>query len=586
MWGFQHHFRRGLEYAASSLFEQIGFGLDPRAYLVGFATDPHATFAVCVEPENDPLAAIDLSDVPDRAKARYKADPESRIIMTSARHRERHHQTLHDSHRAQALRESLEGDQHGADRYFFVGASAPVDNYEIHPVLAVPRARWDSKPALSRCRIDRYAVVPSFQHALVRELLRTATADLHRAEPPEQFSLQWTDRSELIRKAAREFVQSVSLYSGHEFPSELTVALDEISTQPYEGRTGAGGLLLASEANQYVDRALTFLEPIHLSQTRSLRKALEMTDNNHLLHCDGEKVTGLARLTDEYEPADENAFRFRILSRGTWELSHHNQPMLRVANTRPTLPQPRLDADHFKGIASRVFPEAAPADVDYLWDLTLGASDAAHGTMLVVHRRASAEAQRLVPQAQRTQPQRLSADVGKVVTNIDGAVLVDVTGNCHAVGVILDGHATGVGDPSRGARYNSAVRYHAAQVSDCLVIIVSEDGMINLLPDLRRQVSRRAVEEVVQDLEDTITDNPDYEVFFRHWDHLESLAFYLTEEQCARVNAARQALEDHRAKPEPNPDGLGRITHVSWTPLEPNPAMNSSYFLDESDEAD
>jgi DisA bacterial checkpoint controller nucleotide-binding len=205
--------------------------------------------------------------------------------------------------------------------------------------------------------------------------------------------------------------------------------------------------------------------------------------------------------------------------------------------------------------------------------------------MLVVHRNASEEAARLIPQAQQVLPQLLDSKLLPAVTSIDGAVLVDPTGTCRAVGVILDGHASGKGDSSRGARFNSAVRYHETQNGECLVIIVSEDGMINLLPNLRRQVARGSVEAVVRQLEESLTDDPDYEVFFRHWEHLESLAFYLTAEQCDRINAARTRLEDHRARPDPDDrdpnEGLvGRITHVGWTPFAPDPEMNSSYFLD------
>ena len=112
-------------------------------------------------------------------------------------------------------------------------------------------------------------------------------------------------------KLALTPVQSVSVFSGYEFPSELTVALNEISAQPYEGRSGSGGLLLASEANPHVEPILEFVKPIRVSETRSMRKALEMADPQHHLLCDGEKVVG-ARLRDTYEPADENAFVFNV----------------------------------------------------------------------------------------------------------------------------------------------------------------------------------------------------------------------------------------------------------------------------------
>lgn len=47
----------------------------------------------------------------------------------------------------------------------------------------------------------------------------------------------------------------------------------------------------------------------------------------------------------------------------------------------------------------------------------------------------------------------------------------------------VDGTA-GEGDRSRDARYNSAVKYLAsAEDTPTVILLVSEDGMINLLPD-------------------------------------------------------------------------------------------------------
>jgi hypothetical protein len=586
MWGFQPHFRSGIERVARSVFGQIGFALGARAFLIGFTDASDRQFPVCFEPEDDPLAAVDLSSVVADARRRYEESDESQMIYSSRRLHERRHRGLLDLFRAEAVRDALAGSPEGAGLTFFVGSSALVDgSYEVHPVVAVPTARWESKPTLSKERIDRYSVVPSFQHSLMRELLSAATTDLSRSTPPEDFSIRWSDRSELIRKAARAFVQSVSVFSGYEFESELVVALDEISTQPYEGRSGAGGLLLAAESNPHVEPVMEFVEPIRVSETRLMRKSLEMADAEHHLLCDGEKVVGLARLRDTYEPAEENAFVFNVVARGVWELSHDQVPLLRVSNTRPSLPQPRLDAQHLKSVARRLFSEIGESEADVLWDLAESASAASHGTMLVVHRNAGEEAARLIPQAQQIRPKLLDSKVLSAVTSIDGAVLVDPTGTCHAVGVILDGHATGKGDSSRGARFNSAVRYHDTQSGRCLVIIVSEDGMINLLPDLRRQVARDSVEEDVRQLEESLTDDPDYEIFFRYWEHLESLAFYLTVEQCERINTARTRLEDHRARPDshphdPNEGSLGYIAYVSWTPFAPNPEMNASYFFD------
>jgi hypothetical protein len=316
-----------LERVARDVFEQIGFGLGARAFLVGFTDDPNKSFPVCFEPEHDPLAAVDLSSVVAEARQRYQESDESQMMFGSRRHHERNHRGYLDSFRAEAVRDALANSPEGNGLTFFVGSSVLVDGtYEVHPIVAVPTARWDSKPALSRVRVDRYTLLRSFQHSLMGELLSAATVDLARSTPPEDFSLRWSDRSELIRKAARAFVQSVSVCSGYEFPSELTVALDEISAQPYEGRSGSGGLLLASKANPSVEMVLEFVAPIRVSETRAMRKALEMADSHHHLLCDGEKVLGLARLRDTYEPADENAFAFNVMSRGPCPLEWCNSP--------------------------------------------------------------------------------------------------------------------------------------------------------------------------------------------------------------------------------------------------------------------
>lgn len=74
------------------------------------------------------------------------------------------------------------------------------------------------------------------------------------------------------------------------------------------------------------------------------------------------------------------------------------------------------------------------------------------------------------------------------MTAIDGALLIDLHGYCHACGVILDGEATVSGDMARGARYNSTNNYiqglrakYRSRKKSLLAIVVSEDGMVNIL---------------------------------------------------------------------------------------------------------
>ena len=169
-------------------------------------------------------------------------------------------------------------------------------------------------------------------------------------------------------------------------------------------------------------------------------------------------------------------------------------------------------------------------------------------------------------------PQPLTPAELLPLTNIDGAVLLDPSGTCHAVGVIPDGVAKGRGDPARGARYNSAVRYMASHPPPTVIIIVSEDGMIDILPKLKPQITRSRREKAVDAvLRAAAVPEVNFEVFHQAWTQLEYLAFYLTTEQCDQANAAHRDVEEARWQ--------RNHTRIEFTPLKPKPDMDDSYLL-------
>jgi hypothetical protein len=273
----------------------------------------------------------------------------------------------------------------------------------------------------------------------------------------------------------------------------------------------------------------------------------------------------------------------RVIGRGSWELEHAGTPLMTVTDGQASVPRERLARSTFDDVVSRLFGDEG--DIERLWDLAVAASRQAHGTMLVVHEDAGAEARRLSPPAMRVSPSPLTDSTLLAVSAIDGAIIVDPAGECHAVGAILDGRATpGSGDASRGARYNSAHRYLAEAGSGCLIIIVSEDGMLNLIPDLPRRVHRSYVERVLVEVESLSSQEPvDFEAFHKREDHLRALAFYLTAEQCARANDARERVERFRESSFTSHGGLGGITRIGYAQFEPNPQLDSSFFLPEGD---
>jgi hypothetical protein len=270
-----------------------------------------------------------------------------------------------------------------------------------------------------------------------------------------------------------------------------------------------------------------------------------------------------------------------VLGRGSWELEHAGQPLLAVTDGRAALPRERLARSTFDDAVERLFGN--DGDVDRLWDLALAASHQTHGTMLVVHADAQGEASRLSPPAMPIKPCPLADSTLLAVSAIDGAVIVDPAGNCHAVGAILDGRAVqGLGDASRGARYNSAHRYLAEAGRNCLIIIVSEDGMLNLIPNLPRRVKKSYVEGVLSKVESLSSADPvDFEAFFKYEDHLRSLAFYLTPEQCKRANDARERVEQFRESSFKSQNGIGGVTRVEYKRFKPDARLDETFFLPE-----
>lgn len=111
-----------------------------------------------------------------------------------------------------------------------------------------------------------------------------------------------------------------------------------------------------------------------------------------------------------------------------------------------------------------------------------------HGTMLVVMEEEDAreEAKRLgcmrygFPESD---PKSFGEGINQL-NSIDGSVFLDISGRIHGIGMILDGASSEKGNPARGARYNSALKYRDSlkkRKIRALILIVSEDASVDFL---------------------------------------------------------------------------------------------------------
>lgn len=286
-------------------------------------------------------------------------------------------------------------------------------------------------------------------------------------------------------------------------------------------------------------------------------------------------IYGLGELRGKYNPKDESLFTVRFTGHFAWELSHDNNPLMVVEYREPKkLPMEKIDKVKFYNDLKRIFQGISKENLDELWDTAIAATKQLHGTMLVLSDAAESEANRLGAQCFPVKPLKLSDAIVQQVTSIDGAVLLDREGNCHAIGVILDGIASKKGDASRGARYNSAIRYYENFGKDkpLAIVIISEDGMINLIPNLMPQINHSEIQRNIDEFE-VIKESEEVNIksFHKLMNYFKSVEFYLTGQECDYINNLRKAIET-----KDNHSGI----RIIYRDLQPNEELNNSYFID------
>lgn len=575
MWGFQALFRHTVEYALHAALEAIGVTADPTVVLIGLRKEDGSPerHPLCIEPEDGPITLADFDGAHEKAAELYAQDPDRRIKYSAAPQwiEERKDYESHGRAYATAIGAVLKA-KLGLE--FFVAIPVVVEDHFVFTALGLPESVLDNAPRLAtETTAGRIRVTRSLVQGVIEKILRLTNQALYQPYAGADLGIG-AEPADIAKAAGAALTSSAVLLAGSE-GSGLFDGLNRLATTRYERRVGVGSLLIALESSDYVETSISLREPVGITETRTLRKLLETSsrDGESLL-VDGRSVYGLGRLREEaYQVADEESvFKVLVTGDGTWELHHTDTALAVVEYGVPRLPKQQLQRSRLDDICSRVFTNY---DIDVLWELAEEAKKAEHGTMLVVSEEADEEATRLERQAMPVQPTRLTDTFVRQVTGIDGAVLVDPSGYCHAIGVILDGTASSEGDRARGARYNSALKYLAsAGQTPTVILLVSEDGMINLLPDLPPRIRRVDRDAMLADLKEAAEIRPvDGERFYRAYRKIEANKFYFSRQQLDEVNAL---MDDHWAR---RIEEGGNI-RVFEKPLSPDPKMTDDYLID------
>lgn len=568
MWGYQWHFRLAMERRARKILSIIAPELDPKALLVGIQiNEDKDRWPVCVEPEDGEWDPKMYFGCAKRTAEIFENHEDHNIFYGDEARMNDKPENIRKKSVWEAVKETTEPFDKQHQLTTFHGWPTAIAGYHVVPMLQFNNSQLQKYPVLPKpIEWNDYKSRESFLHSVIIEILNEASAALRGKDPGRFFDTFDQDKAGILRRAGSSFCDIFGIVTHDLLLQDVFENLNEISSKRYEGSAAVGELLFSPPQSTNIRTDIKLRKAVSLGSTRLARKIIELSGGELCCLCnDAEGISGLGNISNAAAP---DVLRVVFTGYYTWDLYYQQKLLMTSSFGVPTLPAVRLQEDLFKSTVRRIFKSITVIDQQRLWSIVEAAIDQKHGTLIVVSEIAEQEAARLSTQSIDIEPMLLTQDLVSRVSGIDGAILVDKTGNCWAIGVILDGMATQEGDPSRGARYNSAVRYVASSKSPVLCLVVSEDGYINMVPTLRPQVRLSEINAKITLLAKMNINNY-HDV--RNW--LEDHRFYLDSEQCEAVN--REIIRIESTPREP------REMRINTAPFIPDSDMGDSYYQPE-----
>ncbi|MCP4133665.1 MAG: hypothetical protein GY754_22040 [bacterium] len=343
---------------------------------------------------------------------------------------------------------------------------------------------------------DNYRLFTSLVDASIEKFFRDSSILLiNSLSRSESHVIADENEDEIIRWAGEAFTQSI-IYNSIDTESskikeqsfrELKNFHEDcniISSMMYEGNIPNGKITVVPHPHPNINEELVLKTPVLLSNHRAIRKLLEtLAENTYLLYRAG-FIYAIGSMIKSYESGAERLFTITFLKHSTWSLAHGNNIIMTVEYGMPKLIYKKVDNDKIFKQIEKAFPKVTDVEIGRLLQLINKSTLQTNGTILIIASNADKESERLKNQSILFEPFLLSPERLLQLTNIDGAVLLSPPGICFAIGAILDGTATEKGNRSRGARYNSAVRYIEQRKRPAIAIVVSEDGMVDIISNV------------------------------------------------------------------------------------------------------
>lgn len=578
IWKWQVYFVIGQQVEAEMLFKKIDIRLSPKVFMLGLPTVGLDNPPICYEPEDMDILGLDRVSLFSLAKKLDSTDPERSMLYTREGMQEEMIGRRSNKNLQRAIEITLDNNETLADRVHFISKSVLRNNYHVYIVLSLKKSIYFSHIHLTRVnpeeRILKYLSIIEAAKAIFLD-----TCAYHLQVPDAGKGLSGsTNHTELLRKSTYSLMQTIGFTGSNGGQHNLPIACDVVSITPYEKKETKGHLIVAPKDHPDIEMLVRVKEPYRITEHRKLRKELHVTDDELAVITDANHVFGLGRKKHSYDPGKENIFDIFFLSTACYDVIHHDNVLLRMRYREAYYPEDLISKQGFWDDAKRLFRVITEQQITNMYNLALHACNQKSGALIIFAQDAEAEANRLRYQCICTQALPLQADLMTKLCSTDGALLIDLEGRLHAKGVILDGTAGRGGDASRGSRYNAAFTYYSSRAwkKPTLIVVVSEDGMVDVIPTLKPQIKHSEIIQLISILESLDSDDGfASRAFYDTMDLLNNRQFYLTKKECKTINQLKEKLQ---IRDQQNGGTVWRI----FESFSPNPDMSEHYYTDES----
>ncbi|MDD3263808.1 MAG: diadenylate cyclase [Candidatus Nanoarchaeia archaeon] len=391
-----------------------------------------------------------------------------------------------------SLKEILYKSFQNSNQTLFLSYPVKINNYFTFAIIKFNTEEYLKYNSISKNNMtisnSSKIIYKSYIEALTEVLLEEIMEIFYKIQSDIYFDNIKTDINQLLRNAGELFINTtvpniINKYNIDDKNEKLFEFCNYISSLNYEGKKNTSNLIFSNPDNSNLNKIIKFSKPISMTDYRNVRKLLEISNEDFYMYSDTNYIYGIATIKNK-DMHNENIFIVNFYDTYKWELIYEKKTLMNVEYSFPFIKEKNLNKTMFVNSYNSIFKNSNPKILNLIWNYIENLIEEKKGTILLISNKASQEACRLSKQATLVNPTILNPDFIKKLSHIDGAILIDENSFCYAIGVILDGIASENGNPSRGSRYNSAIKYIDMHYPEALAIIISDDGMIDIYPKI------------------------------------------------------------------------------------------------------